>query len=300
MEKSKDKRFAGICLTLGGGICWGLCGCFGQYLFAQKEITAEWLASIRLVFAGIIMILMGIILKKELLIEVWRNKRDRKMMMLFSLIGILSCQYTYFASIQYSNAGTATVIQSLAAVVILGYVCVCRKRLPTKLELGTVLIALLGVFLLCTHGSIDSMSISSLALVLGLISAVSFAIYNIVSGYLLQNYSVYFIVGYAMLIAGIIMFIIVRPWKYDILFDKGTILATAGVVIVGTAIAFALHMKGISIVGSFLASILGMVEPVTSIVVSWIFLKSDFHIMDCIGFILILGTVLVLSLQREP
>ena len=36
MEQQKKKRTAGICLTLAGGICWGLSGCFGQYLFQKK------------------------------------------------------------------------------------------------------------------------------------------------------------------------------------------------------------------------------------------------------------------------
>ena len=37
MEQQKKKRTAGICLTLAGGICWGLSGCFGQYLFQKKD-----------------------------------------------------------------------------------------------------------------------------------------------------------------------------------------------------------------------------------------------------------------------
>ena len=45
MEQQKKKRTAGICLTLAGGICWGLSGCFGQYLFQKKDITADWLGA---------------------------------------------------------------------------------------------------------------------------------------------------------------------------------------------------------------------------------------------------------------
>ena len=52
MEQQKKKRTAGICLTLAGGICWGLSGCFGQYLFQKKDITADWLVMVRL-FAGV-------------------------------------------------------------------------------------------------------------------------------------------------------------------------------------------------------------------------------------------------------
>lgn len=59
MEQQKKKRTAGICLTLAGGICWGLSGCFGQYLFQKKDITADWLVMVRLLLAGVLLVLMG-------------------------------------------------------------------------------------------------------------------------------------------------------------------------------------------------------------------------------------------------
>lgn len=48
-----------------------------------------------------------------------------------------------------------------------------------------------------------------------------------------------------------------------------------------------------------MGSLLGTVEPVTAIVVSFLFLGSKFQWIDLLGFALILGTVLLLSL-RSP
>ncbi|MBQ7759386.1 EamA family transporter [Anaerotignum sp.] len=299
MEQTKDKRRVGIIYALTGGTCWGLSGCFGQYLFQEKGITAEWLVTVRLVFAGILLILLGLLLTKKRMGDMWKDPVDRKSMVLFALAGMLTCQYTYFAAIQHSNAGTATVLQSLGPVVILGYICLKEKRLPRKLELGAMLCGLFGVFLLSTHGDIRSMSITTLALIFGLGAAVSAAAYNLLSGNLLRKYGVYAAVGYAMFIAGIAMLIVVRPWTYDILFDRGTVLATAGVVVIGTALAFSLYLKGVSLVGPFMGSLLGMVEPVTAIIVSLVFLGASFHIMDLAGFVLILGTVVALSLRSK-
>ena len=296
---TKENRTAGILITLSGGACWGLSGCFGQYLFQEKGITAEWLVTMRLVFAGLLLMVLGLILTKKKMGDVWKHPVDKKRLLLFSIGGMLTCQYTYFAAIQHSNAGTATVLQSLGPVVILGYICLKEKRLPRKLELGAMLCGLFGVFLLSTHGDIRSMSITTLALIFGLGAAVSAAAYNLLSGNLLRKYGVYAAVGYAMFIAGIAMLIVVRPWTYDILFDRGTVLATAGVVVIGTALAFSLYLKGVSLVGPFMGSLLGMVEPVTAIIVSLVFLGASFHIMDLAGFVLILGTVVALSLRSK-
>lgn len=296
---TKENRAAGIGITLCGGMCWGLSGCFGQYLFQEKGITAEWLVTMRLFCAGLLLIVLGLLLTKKKMGNVWRHPVDKKRLLIFSIGGMLTCQYTYFAAIQYSNAGTATVLQSLNPLIILAIVCMKGKRLPKKFEAAAIFCALLGVFLLSTHGDIHSMSITTLALIFGLGAAASAAAYNLLSGDLLRNYGVYATVGYAMFLAGIVMMLIVRPWTYDIVFDKGTVLATAGVVIVGTAIAFSLYLKGVSIVGPFMGSLLGMIEPVTAIIISLVFLGADFHIMDFVGFVLILGTVVDLSLPKN-
>ena len=48
-----------------------------------------------------------------------------------------------------------------------------------------------------------------------------------------------------------------------------------------------------------MGSLLATVEPVTAIVVSFLFLGSQFQWIDLLGFALILGTVLLMSL-RSP
>ncbi|MDD4842989.1 MAG: DMT family transporter [Anaerotignum sp.] len=289
------KKKAGIFITLSGGMCWGISGCFGQYLFNEKGITAEWLVTIRLILAGVLLIFMGFTLQRGKMWEIFKNKSDRKRFFVFSMLGMLMCQYTYFAAIQHSNAGTATVLQSLNPLVVLAVVCVKEIRFPNKVEVGAIFAALLGTFLLSTHGNIHSMTLTGMALFLGLSSAVGAALYNLLSGSLMKKYGVYVVVGFGMLLAGLVMLIFVHPWEYNILWDKGTILAVFGVVVIGTAVAFSLYLKGVSMVGPFLGSLLGSIEPVTAIVVSLLFLGSAFHPTELVGFILILCAVLGLS-----
>lgn len=299
MGNTKENYMAGIGCTLCGGICWGLSGCFGQYLFQVKGVTAEWLVTVRLTFAGILLILLGLLLSGKRMGEVWKTKEDAKELLFFAIAGMLTCQYTYFLAIEASNAGTATVLQSLAPLMILVTVCIKGKRLPQRFEGMAIFGALLGVFLLSTHGDIHSMSLTKTALFCGLAAALSAAVYNLLSGALLKKYGVYTVAGYGMLLAGIVMLCIVRPWRYAIVLDREMLLALAGVILIGTAIAFSLYLKGVSIVGPFVGSILAMVEPVTAVVISSAFLGQAFHVLDIVGFILILGTAAMLSLRSK-
>ena len=119
------------------------------------------------------------------------------------------------------------------------------------------------------------MSITTVALLFGLGAAAGGAAYNLLSGDLLRHYGVYAVVGYAMLLAGVAMLPFVRPWSYAVPFDPETLLATAGVVVIGTAIAFSLYLKGVSVVGPFMGSLLGMVEPITAVIVSLLFCTQN-------------------------
>ncbi len=301
MEEYKvtEKKNVGILYTLSGGICWGLSGCFGQYLFQSKGITADWLVTMRLVIAGSILVLLGLCIQKKALCNIWQKPRNRKRLVLFALAGVLVSQFTYFSAVQYSNAGTATVLQSLSSVMILVIVCLREKRLPRRLETGAMICALLGVFLLSTHGDIHSMTLTQMALIFGLASAVGAVAYTVLSGNLLREYGVYAVVGFAMLVAGVVMVVFVRPWRFTIAWDMQLVLALGGVAILGTAVAYSLFLKGVSIIGPFLGSLLGTVEPITAVIISLVFLKEPFAWMDMIGFALILGTVCVLSLKSN-
>lgn len=301
MEEYKvtEKKNVGILYTLSGGICWGLSGCFGQYLFQSKGITADWLVTMRLVIAGSILVLLGLCIQKKALCNIWQKPRNRKRLVLFALAGVLVSQFTYFSAVQYSNAGTATVLQSLSSVMILVIVCLREKRLPRRLETGAMICALLGVFLLSTHGDIHSMTLTQMALIFGLASAVGAVAYTVLSGNLLREYGVYAVVGFAMLVAGAVMMVFVRPWRFAIAWDMQLVLALGGVAILGTAVAYSLFLKGVSIIGPFLGSLLGTVEPITAVIISLVFLKEPFAWMDMIGFALILGTVCVLSLKSN-
>jgi len=295
----QNEKMSGILITLAGAICWGISGCFGQYLFQETEIYAEWLVAVRLLLAGTLLVSLGFVQQKREIVQIFRNADDRKRLVIFSLFGVLACQYTYFAAIQYSNAGTATVLQSLSCVLILGVLCFREKRAPKRYESVAIACALIGTVLLSTHGDFSSMSLSTRALLFGLGSAVGAVLYNFLAGDMVNRYGIYVVVGFAMLISGVMMWVIVRPWQVELAWNGKMILAILGVVIVGTAVAFSLYLKGVSMVGPLLASLLATIEPVVAIVVSFMFLGSNFHAMDFVGFVLILGTVIGLSLKQR-
>ena len=92
----------------------------------------------------------------------------RVTLVLFGLIGMMPVQYTYMAAIHASNNATATVLQFTAPAMVAVWLVVRRRRLPDIRELAAIALAVLGTFLLATHGRIGALSISRNRTVLGL------------------------------------------------------------------------------------------------------------------------------------
>lgn len=299
MMNVKNKQIMGTVMALTGGVCWGFSGCCGQFLFEQKGIEVPWLVTVRLFFAGILLILAGFAVNGRANLNILKRKQDTVHLLVFAIFGITFCQYTYFMAIQASNAGTATVLQYLSPVLILFVVCIKGRRVPGRLELGAIGMSLIGIFIVGTHGDIHTFHISGDALFWGLLAAVSAVIYTMIPGGLILKYDIYQVLGFGMLAGGIIMGMLVRPWTHEILWDGESAAALAGVVVVGTALAFGLFLQGVSLIGPLRGSIMGSVEPVSSVIISVFWLNTSFALADFMGFALILGAVFVLTFSQR-
>ena len=164
---TKKGTIIGTFLTISGGILWGISGVCGQFLFQNKDVTASWLVPLRLVTAGFLLLCYYLIRDKGKAFDIWKIKRNRIDIIIYGLAGMMLCQYSYFQTIEWSNAGTATVIQYLGPALIVVWVCLQTKRLPEKKEVLGVILAVTGIFLIATHGNPTTLALSQKALIMG-------------------------------------------------------------------------------------------------------------------------------------
>lgn len=282
-------------IALIGGIFWGLAGVFGQYLFEYKGTNARWLVSVRLIIAGALLLSTVWVKQRNTFWKIWTNKKHVLLLFLFSVFGMAGCQLSYYTAVELSNAGTATVLQYTAPVMILAFEAIRDRRRPGGLEIAALVLALAGTFLLATHGNIYAMSISVEALVWGLISAVMMAVYNLLPVRLMKEYGTFCVIGWGMLVGGIVLSAFTRPWHVAGQWDLQAVGAMSVVIIVGTVLSFSFYMEGVRMIGAAKASLLAAVEPVTATVASVLMMHVTFEGIDLIGIIGILTAVLLLS-----
>lgn len=296
----KSKMVTGTIVTIAGGILWGVSGVCGQYMFQNKGVTAPWLVSVRLVVAGLLMLCYYFLTDREQTLAIWKSKRDRRDVIIYGLLGMLPCQYAYFQTIEWSNAGTATVIQYLGPALIVIWVCFRTKRMPTLQEITGVILAVIGVFLIATHGNPTSLALSGRALFMGLASAVSVAIYTLEPARLQKKYDTPLILAWGMTIGGVALTLISRPWTAKgIQADAEMFAALAFVIVFGTMAGFSLYMTGVKLIGSVKASLYACMEPVSSMILTVLWMKVNFTTPDLIGTLLVIATIIILAIPTK-
>ena len=296
----KSKMVTGTIVTIAGGILWGVSGVCGQYMFQNKGVTAPWLVSVRLVVAGLLMLCYYFLTDREQTLAIWKSKRDRRDVIIYGLLGMLPCQYAYFQTIEWSNAGTATVIQYLGPALIVIWVCFRTKRMPTLQEITGVILAVIGVFLIATHGNPTSLALSGRALLMGLASAVSVAIYTLEPARLQKKYDTPLILAWGMTIGGVALTLISRPWTAKgIQADTEMFAALAFVIVFGTMAGFSLYMTGVKLIGSVKASLYACMEPVSSMILTVLWMKVNFTTPDLIGTLLVIATIIILAIPTK-
>lgn len=159
----QNSRVLGIALVLIGATLWGVSGTVAQFLFQEKGFSTEWLTVIRLLVAGVVLLSLAHLKEGTKVWAVWRSKNGAMSIILFGILGMLAVQYTYFAAIEHGNAATATILQYLAPAIITCYLSLRFRRLPSFTIILSVVIAIIGTFLLVTGGNLQSLSISGWA-----------------------------------------------------------------------------------------------------------------------------------------
>ena len=291
----KPNPVRGVLCTLIGGCCWGFSGNCGQYLFNVHGVDPQWLTVIRMITAGLITVGIVAARDKQKLIDCAKNKHDRIMMLLYGVFGLLLSQYTYLEAINATNAGTATVLQYIGPVLVMVLVCFSGRRLPKRHEALSIVLVIVGTFLLATHGNPNTVVINPAGLFWGLFAACTLVLYTLLPKSIAPKYGAFMTTGLGTLIGGIAFFIIVHPWPLTVDLPLSGWLAVAGMIIVGTVIAYPLYVQGVNDVGPVKASMLASVEPVSAAVISAVWLKSEFAAMDIVGFVCIITTVFLLA-----
>lgn len=273
------KKEKGTMMTLAAGLAWGISGISGQYLMSHG-VHVNLLTSLRLLITGIFLLSLARSKQKEHLVAAWKQPKFLKQVLLFSIFGLVLNQYAFLRAIHLTNAGTATVLQYMAPILILSIVCILNRQRPTSFEIIAIAMAILGTYMIATHGKLGSLAITPKGLMWGLGSAITYSIYILLPVKLIHEWGSTIVIGSGMFIGGILFSLVTKAWQYPLQINVMSILAYIGIIGIGTIFAYTFFLKGVSIVGAVKGSLLASVEPVSSVFLTVLVLGEIFYPID--------------------
>lgn len=288
------ERKKGLLFASAGSIFWGSSGIAGQFLLINENIAPEWLTFFRLLCAGFLLLLLARFLKGNIS-TIWQDRKDRATLLIFSIFGMLGTQYGYFASIRCSNAPTATILEYLMPILIIFWYCLSEKRWPRTVEIFCALFAITGTALIATGGDFRSLSISGKALFWGLLSALACALYTVEPVGIIKKYGAPLVVGWGMFLASFVLLPVVALTPFTGTVDMPVLLSFAYVVLFGTICSFVLYLGSVAYILPTEASIISAIEPLSSIIFSFLIFHLTFGFWELMGMALIILAVAVVA-----
>lgn len=312
-----NRRALGIASTLVGASLWGFSGTCAQFLSSNYAISSLFVTMVRMLGAGVLFAVVIAIKYRAVVREMLGLAWARRRIVLFGVGGLFLSQCTYIITIGYTNAGTATVLQSLSIVLIMLTTCIIARRLPNAREFAGLVLAFVATVLIATQGDLSSLNIPLAGLIWGLISAISAVGYSMLPRPLYPKWGSFPVVGMGMIVGGLAA---ACTWGLAFAFpvidqvasggnalgsallpelDLMGVGALAVIAVVGTFAAFFLFLNGIAMVGAVQGSQLGAIEPVSATVCSAVFVGTAFSVFDWVGLALMVGTFVLVASGGE-
>lgn len=296
----------GIAAALTGALLWGLSGACAQIVLSDHGASPLFITAVRGVIAAVLLMAFALVRYRDTLASILRCQELRVRLLLFG-VGLFLSQSTFAVSVSFTNAGTATVLQSLATVFVMAIACVVGRRLPRALEVAGLLCALGSTWLIATQGNPGTLALSPAGLGWGVANALSVALYIMVPQPLYARWPSIPVIACGLSVgAAVALVAFACECAFGVgavlpaLDAEGALVLVVGIGVLGTACAFGLYLFGVAIVGSVRGSLLGTAEPASAMVLTAFWLGTAVSLADWLGLGLMVAMILLVALAREP
>lgn len=287
----------GVLLASIACILWGISGVAASTLFKlNPHVTALWLTQVRMITAGIILLVLGQLIGVKPF-EIWRQKATGLRVISYGLLGLVPVQLCYFEAVKFGNAPIATIIQFLGPFIISIYFLLFKHVIPTRPEMGGMLLAFVGTLLIVTHGHLNSLAISPVVLFWGGLSAIGVATNTLIPRPLLPKFGAVSVTGWGLLVAGICLNIFGPVWQDHVTLNWAGWSMIGIIIVFGTVIPFLMFAHALGYILPTTASLLDAFEPLSATVFSVMFLSVQLTKYDLVGGALVILAVMALSLN---
>lgn len=290
------KDVTGYFLAMGAAVFWGASATLAKHLLNQQLDTLL-LVQARVGFSFIVLFIVFALGAPGLLRI---HLRDIGRFALLGIAGLAGANFTYYFTIKESSVAAGITIQYTAPLFVMSYEVLMKEEKFSGAKLLAAIMSLSGCFLAVTGLDLTTMRITTLALISGVGSILSYSFMTVYMRHLLARYRVWTVTFYSIAFAFAFWMVLDPPWKaMQRVPDPSTwsalfVLAMASVLIPNLLFAGALRFLVPSRV-----VITSTLEPVVAITTAAVFIGELLDPIQVLGAALVILAIIVLQMQKE-
>jgi drug/metabolite transporter (DMT)-like permease len=276
-------------------VLFAVSGTSAKFLF-HSGITPYQLIQLRTTLA-FTCLLIWLCLRHSALLKI--SLKDLPYFLALGVFGIGAAQFLYLFAISKINVAAAILLHYTGPVFVALYVGFVQRQKIGGISILAILGTLAGCYLVVGAYSLQLLELNRTGIISGLLAAVAFAVYSVLSEYGMRKYTPWTVLLYGMLFAALMWNILNPPLeamlhRYSPV-QWGWILFIG---IFGTVLPFGLYFEGIKRIRPTPASITATLEPISAGVIASIFLGEIMEPWQIFGGLIVIGSIILLQLNK--
>jgi len=225
--------------------------------------------------------------------------KDLPYFLVLGVFGIGAAQFLYLYTISKINVAAAILLHYTGPVFVALYVGFVQRHTIGFISILAILGTLVGCFLVVGAYNLQLLALNRIGIISGLLAAVSFAIYSVLSEYGMRKYTPWSVLLYGMLFAALMWNVLHPPleaFRHRYSPDQWGWIFFIGTC--GTIFPFGLYFEGIKRIRPTHASITATLEPISAGVIASIYLGEAMAPLQIIGGLIVIVSIIMLQLNN--
>lgn len=228
------------------------------------------------------------------------SRRDIFTFLVLGAFGVGIQRITYLTAVNVTTASMATLLFFTYPIFVTFYsVSVFKEKISYKVVVSTIL-TFVGVAFTVKVYDVSALKINFWGIFAGILSSILFSVYFILAKKLRRKYQNWTITLYGDGIGTVILVPTIISSTSEISkFGLELWILIFTIALVSSLLAYSFYSKALKYVRPSQGSILSVMEPLTAVFLSTIFLSERFEILQIIGITLAILGVLILFIGRK-
>nr|WP_244634531.1 DMT family transporter [Frigoribacterium sp. CFBP 8754] len=268
--------------------------------FVKPLLESGWspvaAVALRALVGGVVLAPIALVALRGRLAPVWRARRR---VLGMAVIGVAGTQVFYFAAIQHIPVGTAILLEYMAPLLLVVIAWVATRRRPAAVVLVGSAVAAAGLLLVVSPGG--GGALDPVGIALGVAAMVCCAGYFVIAALPSDGLPPValaasgLLVGSALLgLLGLTGLVPFTATADDVVVLGSTVPWWVPMLVVGlvaTSLAYATSITASSMLGSRLASFVGLLEVAAAAIWAWVLLDEQLTALQLVGGALIVAGI---------